>query len=110
VAVERLHGAQRDFGGSVAQSERDDHRRRRRHPDQRHHEPGHTGAGFSIGALADGTRPFTGELDEVSVYTADISGATPAGHWAAGRRPTSDVVTGLTSRTAFDRLGRATDA
>jgi RHS repeat-associated protein len=72
--------------------------------------PGTPGAGFSIGALPDGTRAFTGELDEVSVYTADISGATAAGHWAAGRRPTTDVDTGLTSRTAFDRLGRATDA
>ena len=69
--------------------------------------PGTPGAGFSIGALADGTRALAADVDEVSVYTADISGSTAASHWAAGRR--TDAVTALTSRTAFDRLGRATD-
>jgi RHS repeat-associated protein len=69
--------------------------------------PGTPGAGLSIGALSDGSRPLAGEIDEVSVYTADISGATAAAHWAAGRQ--TDVMTGLTSRRAFDRLGRPTD-
>jgi RHS repeat-associated protein len=70
--------------------------------------PGTPGAGFTIGALSDGSRAYTGEVDEVSVYTADITGSVAA-HLAAGRRPGTDVVTALTSRTAFDRLGRATD-
>jgi RHS repeat-associated protein len=70
--------------------------------------PGTPGAGFSIGALSDGTRAFTGEVDEVSVYAADISGSAVA-HWSAGRKPTSDTVAALTSRIAFDRLGRPTD-
>jgi RHS repeat-associated protein len=70
--------------------------------------PGTPGAGFSIGALADGTRSFTGEVDEVAAYTADISGSTAVAHWAAGRR--SDAVTALTTRNGYDRLGRLVDA
>jgi RHS repeat-associated protein len=72
--------------------------------------PGTPGAYFTIGALSDGTRPFVGEVDEVSVYTADISGSTAAAHWAAGRRPSTDTVTALTTRNAYDRLGRLVDA
>jgi RHS repeat-associated protein len=70
--------------------------------------PGAPAARFTIGAWSDGTRGFVGEIDEVSAYTADISGTTATAHWAAGR--VADTVTALTSRTAFDRLGRATDA
>jgi RHS repeat-associated protein len=72
--------------------------------------PGTPGANFTIGALSDGTRPFVGEIDEVSAYTADISGATAAAHLAAGRRPSTDTTTALTTRNAYDRLGRLTDA
>ena len=72
--------------------------------------PGATGAGFSIGALPGGSRPFSGDVDEVSIYTTDISGSTAAAHWAVGRRLSSDSATALTSRSGFDRLGRTTDA
>jgi YD repeat-containing protein len=37
-----------------------------------------------------------------------LAGSTATAHWAAGRQ--ADTVTALTSRTAFDRLGRPTDA
>jgi RHS repeat-associated protein len=70
--------------------------------------PGTPGAGFSIGAWSDGTRLFTGEADEVSVYITDISGSTATAHWSAGRR--TDTTTALTTRNAYDRLGRVTDA
>ena len=71
-------------------------------------DPGTPGAGFTIGAWSDASRPYVGEVDEVSVYTADISGSTAAAHWAAGRQ--TNTTTALTTRNAYDRLGRVTDA
>jgi len=70
-------------------------------------DPGTPGAGFSIGAWSDGSRTFTGEIDEVSVYNANIGTSGASTLYAAGRR--SDSATALTTRTAYDGLGRATD-
>jgi RHS repeat-associated protein len=71
-------------------------------------DPGTPGAGFSIGALPDGTKPFVGDVDDVSVYTANI-GATATTHFDAGRRPTTDTNTALATRTGYDGLGRPVD-
>jgi RHS repeat-associated protein len=71
-------------------------------------DPGTPGAGFSIGAMPDGTLPFAGEIDEVSVYSTNV-GSVAAAHYAAGRRPATDTATALTTRTNFDGLGRPVD-
>jgi RHS repeat-associated protein len=69
---------------------------------------GTPGAGFSIGAWSDGSRAFNGDIDEVSVYTANIGTAGAATLYAAGRR--ADTTTALTTRMNYDRLGRPIDA
>jgi RHS repeat-associated protein len=72
-------------------------------------DPGTPGAGFSIGAMPDGTLPFAGDVDEVSAYTSNI-GSSAGSHYTAGRRSSSDATTALTTRTNYDGLGRAVDS
>jgi RHS repeat-associated protein len=72
--------------------------------------PGTPGAGFSIGALPDASRPFVGDVDDVSVSAANMVAATVTAHYAAGRRPAGDATTALASRTNYDELGRAVDS
>src|SRR5258706_3141595 len=71
-------------------------------------DPGTPGAGFSIGAWSDGSRAFNGEVDEASVYTANIGTSGASGHFGVGRR--TDTTSALASRSAYDRLGRVTDS
>lgn len=67
------------------------------------------GASFGIGRQdATAGRYFGGDIDEVAVYGAAMTAPTVGAHWAAGRQ--ASVGEGLTTRTVFDRLGRAIDA
>jgi len=70
-------------------------------------DPGTLGAKYTIGAWADGSRAFNGDIDEVSVYTANIGTSAASAHYAAGHK--TDTVTALTTRTNYDGLGRPTD-
>jgi hypothetical protein len=49
---------------------------------------------------------WAGALDEVSVWSDDLSSTLVTSHYNAGRRTASDLA--LTTRTAYDGLGRAT--
>ena len=65
-------------------------------------------AGFSIGR-EDGPvgRYFDGAVDDVAFYTSPLDAAAVSAHYAAGRATATDAR--LTTRTAYDALGRATD-
>ena len=70
--------------------------------------PGAPGASFSIGREdATAGRYFNGVVDDVAVYGTALSSTRIAAHATAGRNTAAD--TNLTSRTAYDALGRAVD-
>jgi hypothetical protein len=54
--------------------------------------------------LSDGSKAFTGDIDEVAVYAG---GSSISDQFALGRK--TDAVTDLTTRTGYDRLGRPVD-
>jgi RHS repeat-associated protein len=69
--------------------------------------PSAPGAGFSIGRQAAGSRPFAGSVDEVAVYTTALAAGAVSSHWTAGHPTAADAR--LTTRSAYDALGRATE-
>jgi RHS repeat-associated protein len=50
---------------------------------------------------------WTGAMDEVALYNTALSATTVSSHYATGRSTSIDAR--LTTRTTYDRLGRATD-
>ncbi|MEI7743326.1 MAG: LamG-like jellyroll fold domain-containing protein [Chloroflexota bacterium] len=62
----------------------------------------------AIGALDTGSEPWAGDLDEVALYRVGLTSTAVQAHYTKGRA--SDDATNLTSRTAYDALGRATQS
>jgi YD repeat-containing protein len=71
--------------------------------------PGTPGAAFTIGRETPSTGSFfTGEVDEVAIYSAVLGLVTIGDHYADGRVATADA--NLVTKTRFDVLGRSTDS
>jgi RHS repeat-associated protein len=67
--------------------------------------PATPGAAFVVGALGStGSSAFTGDIDEVAVYSSATL-IDPAARYALGRL--TDAVSGITTRTRFDSRGQA---